>query len=147
LTSKGKGREGKLTRSSRTKQLHIPRTQLTMFLLGNETGLQSAMYNQPNQLSYNLQFPPLRANQTTANHAQLPQLNQQSYHNVQPTYVLNPSTNQISSSTQPNAHNHRSETSWCSDDNLNMSEEDSPTKHQWQTVTYEKEQNTKHSPK
>jgi hypothetical protein len=63
----------------------------------SEPQILQVYYNQPNQLSYNQQFPPLKTNQTIANQAQLPQLNQQSYHKVQPTYVFNPSTNQISS--------------------------------------------------
>jgi hypothetical protein len=125
-----------------------------MFPTGNEAGLASAMYNppppqttpnqpqisqdyynQPNQLSYNLQFPPLRINQITVNQAQLPQLNQQIHHEVQPTCVFNANRNQTSSSTQPNAYNRRSDTTWYSEDNLNMSEEDSSKKHQWQTVS------------
>jgi hypothetical protein len=125
-----------------------------MFPTGNETGPAPAMYNQPppqttpsqlqisqaycnqpNQSPYNLHFPPLRTNQITANQAQLPQLNQQSYHKVQSTYVFNPSKKQISSSTQPNSHNRRSDTTWYSEDDPNMSEEGSSEKHQWQTVS------------
>jgi hypothetical protein len=136
-----------------------------MFPTGNDTGpapamynqpplqttpsqpqISQAYYNQPNQSPYNLHFPPLMTNQITTNQAQLPQLNQQSYHKVQPTYVFNPSKNQISSSTQPNSYNRRSDTTWYSEEDPNMSEEGASEKHQWQTVSNNRERTNYRTP-
>jgi hypothetical protein len=48
--------------------------------------------------------------------------------------MFNGNTNQIFSSAQPSISNHRSDVAWSSEDDLDMSSEDSLRKHQWQTV-------------
>jgi hypothetical protein len=59
-------------------------------------------------ISYNLQFPPLRTNMITKNQAQLVQSNQQIHQQIQPAHMFNVNTSQIFSTTQPSISNHRS---------------------------------------
>ena len=85
----------------------------------NQPQTLPACYSQPNQWSYNLQFPPIRTNQITTHQVQLEQPSQQIHHQVQASY---------------------------SEDDLNMGEEDSSTKHQWQTVSNKRKRITYQTP-
>jgi RNA polymerase-binding transcription factor DksA len=68
------------------------------------------------------------------NQTQLLQSNQQIHRQVKPAHIFNVNRNQIFSPTQPRKSNHRSDVARSSEDDLDVSNEESLRKHQWQRV-------------